>query len=64
MIAKGVYPERLFPLGECKMELVTREELRLRYDGYEMRPGKRLYNPCSIVGALRGRIYECDISAG
>ena len=46
------------------MELVTREELRLRYDGYEMRPGKRLYNPCSIVGALRGGIYECDISAG
>lgn len=43
---------------------MTREELRLWYDGYELLPDKRLYNPRSIVGALRGRIYECDISAG
>lgn len=31
---------------------VTREELRLWYDGYELLPDKRLYNPRSIVGAL------------
>lgn len=31
---------------------VTREELRFWYDGYQIMPGKRLYNPRSIVGAL------------
>lgn len=31
---------------------VTREGLKLWYDGYETAGGKRLYNPRSVVGAL------------
>ncbi len=31
---------------------VTREGLRLWYDGYQTMSGKRLYNPRSVVGAL------------
>lgn len=31
---------------------VSREGLRFWYDGYQTASGKRLYNPCSVVGAL------------
>lgn len=31
---------------------VGREGLRLWYDGYQTMSGRRLYNPCSVVGAL------------
>lgn len=31
---------------------VTREELRLWYNGYQTMSGKRLYNPRSVIGAL------------
>lgn len=40
-------------LGQCEKPEVTREGLRLWYDGYATASGKRVYNPRSVVQALR-----------
>lgn len=39
-------------LKTTKNPKITREELRLWYDGYNTAAGERLYNPCSVVCAL------------
>ncbi len=39
-------------LEQTKSPRITREELRIWYDGYYAATGKRLYNPRSIVSAL------------
>lgn len=39
-------------LADQKEPRVTREGLRLWYDGYQLMSGERVYNPRSVVGAL------------
>ena len=39
-------------LKECKTPTITREQLRLWYDGYATKAGERMYNPRSVVTAL------------
>lgn len=38
--------------GTTERPKVTREDLKLWYDGYHTASGERLYNPCSVVCAL------------
>ena len=36
----------------CEIPAITREQLRLWYDGYATKAGERMYNPRSVVTAL------------
>ena len=36
----------------CETPMITREQLRLWYDGYATKAGERMYNPRSVVTAL------------
>ena len=49
----------------CEIPAITREQLRLWYDGYATKAGERMYNPRSVVTALsNNNIGNCWTSSG